>query len=186
MPTIQPWPVVSSRPLHQYPIFKTRTDRVRSPRTGQEHDISILDSPCWVNVLAFTPQGQMVLTEQYRHGLRQVVLEIPGGVIDDGEEPVHAGGRELLEETGYEGEPPGLLGKVHPNPAYQTNTCYTVLILNARRVSEPRMDAMEDIGVHLVDEAEFARMIVDGRITNAMVVAADLWRRLWREGVIRI
>jgi 8-oxo-dGTP pyrophosphatase MutT (NUDIX family) len=181
---IQPWPLVSSQPLHQYRIFKTRSDRVISPRTKKEHEVVIVECCSWVAILALTPENQVVLTEQYRHGLRETALEIPGGMMDANESPAEAGARELLEETGYAGNPPRLLGKVHPNPAYQTNTCYTVLILNAKPVAKPTLDVAEDIGVRVVDENEFERMIIDGRITSGMVVVADLWRRIWRSGQI--
>jgi ADP-ribose pyrophosphatase len=182
---IRPWQVVSSRPLNHYKIFETRTDRVISPRTQQEHDVYVLTGASWVNILAYTEDQKIVIVQQYRHGIREVMWEIPGGVIDPGETPIQAATRELLEETGYRGNTPTILGKVHPNPAYQTNTCYTVLIEGARFLHSPLLESMEDIAVKLVDETEFQQMIVDGRITHSLVVVADLWRRLWRSGEIR-
>ncbi len=172
--SIKPWQIISEKPLHQYKIFETRVDRVRSPKTGREHDVYIVTGASWVNVLAFTPDGKIILVQQYRHGLREVMWEIPGGVIDPEETPEHAGARELLEETGYAGTPARLLGKIHPNPAFQTNLCYTVLILDAKRVRDPMMDGTEDIAVCLVEEEEFGRMIADGRITHSLVALADL------------
>ena len=110
--------------------------------------------------------------------------EIPGGVIDGKEIPEDAAMRELLEETGFQGGSARLLGKVHPNPAYQTNLCHTVLIEDARQIQEPCMEGMEDIAVELVAEEEFGNMVVDGRITHSLVVVADYWRRLWRSGAL--
>ena len=179
---IQPWPVLGSRPMHDYTIFQTRTERVRSPRTGGEHDIYLLTGPDWVNILAVTPAREVVLVQQYRYGSRQVMWEIPGGLMEPGEAPAAAGARELLEETGYAGDPPVALAKISPNPAFQTNTCHTVLVLNAQRVQTPSLDGMEDIAVKLVPEEEFSTMVADGRISNALVAVAELWRRLWREG----
>ncbi|MDD2709210.1 MAG: NUDIX hydrolase [Verrucomicrobiae bacterium] len=186
MNPIRPWQILSSHPLNHYRIFKTRADRVVSPRNQREYEVTSLEVPHWVNVLAYTPEGKMVLTEQYRHGIQKVILEIPGGCIDPGEEPAAAGARELLEETGYAGDPPILLGKVHPNPAFQTNFCHTVLVTNVHRVKDLQLDEMEDIAVRLASETEFEQMILDGRITNALVLAADLWRRLWRQGALKI
>jgi ADP-ribose pyrophosphatase len=182
MSQIQPWKVIGSRPMNNYKIFETRTDRVVSPRTGQEHDVYIVEGASWVNVMPITPDREVVLVQQYRHGIREVMWEIPGGVIDPGETPEQAAVRELLEETGYAGKPPQLLGKVHPNPAYQTNLCYTVLIEDVKAVQAPQMEGMEDIAVKLVPEEEFGQLIMRGEITHSLVVVADLWRRLWRSG----
>jgi len=73
---------------------------------------------------------------------------------------------------------------VHPNPAFQTNTSYTILIKEVKLIHPTKMDGMEDISVKLVREEEFSRMIANGEITHALVVVADLWRRLWRSGAI--
>lgn len=185
MNSIKPWKVLSSKKLNHYKIFETRTDRVVSPRTGQEHDAYIVTGNPWVNILAFTEKGEVIMVQQYRHGTQLVMMEIPGGVIDAGESPTAAAARELLEETGYAGSAPKILGKVHPNPAFQTNICHTILIENARKVREPEMESMEDIATHLVPESEFERMILDGRISHSLVLVADLWRRLWRSGAIQ-
>lgn len=182
---IEPWAILGSRTMHDYSIFQTRTERVRSPKTGSEHDIYLLAGPDWVNVLAFTPAREIVLVQQYRHGSRQVMWEIPGGLMDPNETPPAAGARELLEETGYAGDPPVALARILPNPAFQTNTCHTVLVENARLVQAPDLDSMEDIAVKLVPEEDFGQMVADGRISNALVAVADLWRRLWREGRLR-
>ncbi len=185
MSSIKPWRILASRSLNHYKIFETRTDRVISPRTGQEHDVYILTGASWVNVLALTEDRQIILVQQYRHGTREVMWEIPGGVIDTGETPETAAARELLEETGYAGENLHVLGKVHPNPAYQTNLCYTVLVERARFKQAPKMEGMEDIAVKLVPEEEFSCMVADGRITHALVVVANHWHQLWRAGIIQ-
>lgn len=179
---IKPWQVIASKWLNHYRIFKTRSDRVISPRTNTEHEVYVVDGSSWVNVFAITEDQKIVVVQQYRHGTREIKWEIPGGVIDEGENPAQAGARELLEETGYAGSAPIVIGKVHPNPAYQTNICYTVLIENAKKVAEPSIEEMEDIAVDLVTENQFEQMIIDGEISHSLVVAADLWRRFWKSG----
>jgi hypothetical protein len=79
---IQPWRKISSRPLGDFRVFSLRADVKKSPRTGREHEFIVLDAVNWVNVVAVTPDEQMVLVEQYRHGTDTVELEIPGGIMD--------------------------------------------------------------------------------------------------------
>lgn len=184
-PPLQPWKILSSEILHDYRIFKSRADRVISPRTNESHEMYVLEGPHWVNVFALTREKQVVLVQQYRHGTREITWEIPGGMIDNREGPALAASRELFEETGFAGDPPKLLGKIRPNPAFQSNCCYTMLIENARRIADPQPDDTEDIVIQLVDEEEFGRMICDGRIDHALIAVADLWRRLWRSGSIQ-
>jgi 8-oxo-dGTP pyrophosphatase MutT (NUDIX family) len=100
---IKPWEKISSKPLGDFRIFSLRSDRKISPRTGKEHDVFVIDSVNWVNVIAVTPDRQLVLVEQYRHGSNTVELEIPGGLMDKADaSPEATGRRELREETGYE------------------------------------------------------------------------------------
>src|SRR6202162_4304139 len=101
---IEPWRTIRSTPVGDFRIFTIRSDKKISPRTGKEHDFCIIDAVNWVNVIAVTPEQQLVMVEQYRHGSNTVELEIPGGMMDgtDGS-PEQTAARELREETGYEG-----------------------------------------------------------------------------------
>jgi 8-oxo-dGTP pyrophosphatase MutT (NUDIX family) len=177
---IQPWRLLSSRPLGNYRVFSVKEERCVSPRTGQEHDFFIIDSPNWVNVVALTPDRQLVLIEQYRHGSNTVELEIPGGIIDPADAtPEAAGVRELAEETGYQGEEPVRVGQVLPNPAIMRNHCYTVLVRNCRLVKPVQWDAGEDLVTKLVPMEQVPELVASGQIRHSLVVAAlyqfDLW-----------
>ena len=120
---IKPWPVIGSKALGDFRIFKLRSDRKVSPRTGRELDFLVLECVNWVNVVAITPDDQLVMVEQYRFGSNTVELEIPGGMMDPHErDPVATGVRELREETGYEGGRARLLGDVFSNPAIMNNS----------------------------------------------------------------
>jgi 8-oxo-dGTP pyrophosphatase MutT (NUDIX family) len=112
------------------------------------------------------------MIRQYRHGSREVTLEIPGGLVDPGETPKKAAARELLEETGYDAEQWSKIGVVNPNPALFNNRCHTFLARNINRVRDPKPDQTEDIEVVLVPLAKIPRLILKGKIDHAMVITA--------------
>lgn len=152
-----------------------------SPRTREAHERVVIEAPDWVNVIATTGDRRVVLVEQYRHGVGQVTLELPGGIIDVGEDPTLAGMRELREETGFGGRTGLLIGRVHPNPAYQTNTHYTVLVRDARSAGELQQDSGEDIAVRLLPLVDIPRLIQRGVITHALNVVAFFWLNAWND-----
>ena len=161
-----------------------RSDKKISPRTGKEHDFVILDSVNWVNVIAVTPEQQLVMIEQFRHGSNTVELEIPGGMMDAHEtSPVAAALRELREETGYEGERARILGRVFPNPATQTNTCFTILVENCRCLHPVEFDHGEDLITRLVPASDVPRLVGEEKIKHTLVATALYYFDLWRRGL---
>ncbi len=170
---VEDWEKLGSEEVANYRIFKMRRDLRRSPRTGAEHSFFVLESPDWVNIVALTPEKQVVMIHQFRHGTEEVILEIPGGMVDASDDDTAVSvRRELLEETGYVAEEIIHIGTVHPNPAFLDNRCDTFLALNARWQQEPQFDGSEDIAVELVPIADVPELIRNGRITHALVVAA--------------
>ena len=179
---IEPWKRVGSRALGSFRIFDLREDRAISPRTGQEHDFFIISCTDWVNVIALTPDAHLVMVEQYRHGTNTVELEVPGGMMDPGEDsPVATGLRELREETGCEGENGRLIGRIFPNPAIMSNTCHTVLVENCRRLHQVDFDHGEDLATRFVPVAEIPELVRTGKIRHAMVVVALYHFQLYRQ-----
>jgi 8-oxo-dGTP pyrophosphatase MutT (NUDIX family) len=166
------WKIISTTRDKSYRVFNLRTDRAVSPRTGKAHDFFILESSSWVNVIPLTPQKEVVLIRQYRHGTREVTLEIPGGLVEDGDTPVEAAERELFEETGWLPMEMIPLGSVHPNPAIQNNRCFTFLAKDVFLAGEQRLDEKEDIEVLCRPITAVPRLIKEGDITHSLVLAA--------------
>ncbi|HEY9776857.1 MAG TPA: NUDIX hydrolase [Planktothrix sp.] len=136
-------------------------------------DFYVLSPNDWVNIIPITSDGQVVMVEQYRHGVEAVTLEIPGGTVDDTDEcPKDAAERELLEETGYTASEVIPLGFNYPNPAIQSNVCHTYLALDAKKIREPQFDSNEETVVRLVPMSEIEQLIIDGKINHALVIVA--------------
>ncbi len=133
---------------------------------------SILEAPDWINVIALTPENGIVLVEQYRYGIEEPTLELPGGVSDPGESPFESSKRELLEETGYSSEDWVSLGNVSSNPAMQTNYTHTYLARNCTKTSEQQLDGNERINVHVIPLVEFLDLVGRGEVSHSLVVAA--------------
>ena len=155
-------------------IFDLRTARYRHPVRKTERDFYVVHSPDWVNVVALTPDHKLVLVRQFRFGVDDFSIEIPGGVMDPGEEPIAAGLRELREETGYIGKNARILGRVHSNPAILSNACHFVFVEQVEHVAELKWDADEEIEVMIVPVDEVYAMVHSGRITHSLVLDAML------------
>lgn len=184
--TLKPWHHEQKQQVADLGIFRACRLRSRSPRTGEMRDISLLEAGDWVNVIAFTPDSQVVLVRQFRHGTREFTLEIPGGQVDTEETPVQAATRELREETGFVGEGALILGNVAPNPAFLNNRCHTVLFGNCRQVGEPMPERGEDIEVLVRPLAEIPGIIASGQIDHALVICAFWWLAQRGSGSMRL
>jgi 8-oxo-dGTP pyrophosphatase MutT (NUDIX family) len=172
----RPWERLSSEEVAEYEMFRVREDRSRSPKDGEAHTFQVAVSPGGVAVLALTDDGRLVMVEQFRHGTRTLSLELPSGVVDDGEAPEEAARRELREETGFEGGEPRVLGCFELNPSWQKTAVHAVLVRGARRDGEKDEDAGEDIRVRLLPVAEVRRGVLAGEIDAAATLCAlALW-----------
>ena len=173
------WTVLATEKLQDCRVFEVYRTTAQSPRTDDSHSFFRIEADEWVNVIALTPEHEFVMVRQYRHGSDEVTLEIPGGIVDPGEEPGVAAARELLEETGYRGNDPVQLGTVNPNPAIFGNGCHTFLIRDAVPVSEIANDGdTEHTTVELLPRRELHDHLRAGAIGHALVMAGFYWFEL--------
>lgn len=166
------WRIAESEYLAQCPIFNLRKDISINPRGGGRHDFFVIEAPDWINVIPITRDGDVVMIEQYRHGTQEVTLEIPGGMVDDGEEPRAAAARELFEETGYRAESILPFGATRPNPAIMNNSLHSFLAQNCSFHEAPRFEGSEHTVVRLVKKSDIPTLIANGVISHALVIVA--------------
>lgn len=168
----RPWSCVASREGPDFKIFRARLHDMVNPRNGRHFERVVLETPDWVNVLALTPERELVVIRQYRFGAAAVTTEIPGGIVDDGESPESAARRELAEETGYTGGTWHSLGHCEPNPAFQTNRCYHWLARDVIRTADPVQDSGEDITVGTLPLEAVKAAVASGEIRHALILSA--------------
>lgn len=166
------WKLGARTEGHDYRIFTTHFIDGTNPRTGDVRRFSLLQAGDWVNVVAITKDHRVVLIRQWRPGVNAVCIEIPGGMIDPGEDPQTAAARELAEETGYTATKWSKLGTSLPNPAIMGNVLHTYLAEDAELTQDVHLDAGEAIELFTTTLAETRAMLLDGRIDHALVLAA--------------
>lgn len=171
-PPLQPWIRKSTTHLAKTRIFTLEEHEYASPKNGGSAGFAVINSPDWVNIFAITPEDQVVLVEQFRFGVGTLSLEVPGGIVDPDESPAETAARELVEETGYSGSAPVLLGSMSANAAILNNQFHTYLVRDAVLDRPQALDEHEEIRVVLRPRAELGAMIRRGEIHHSVIVAA--------------
>lgn len=172
---IRPWPLLASEAVFDAGLLRVFRDRARSPRTGGERDFQVIRMVDWLMVVALTGDNQLVMVRQYRHGAREISLEVPGGLHDGDtatESAEQGAARELAEETGYAGGTWTYLGELRPQPALLSNRVWTYVARGVQLTGRQDLDAGEDIEVVLLDAREVPARVASGEINNATTVAA--------------
>ncbi len=179
---IRRWQSISAESVYECRLFSVLHRRSLSPRTLSIHDVFVLQAPDWVNIVPLTADGHVVMIQQYRHGVEDITLEIPGGMLDPTDtDPAVAARREMVEETGYDSDIIESLGATHPNPAIQANYCHTFVARDVVCRGAPTHTGFEHTEPVLVPRAEIPALIRSGVISHALVIVA-FHRLLLAEG----
>jgi ADP-ribose diphosphatase len=170
---IRPWHPLGKKRVYDCRIFGINEQQSRSPRTGEAFDFFVIDSSDWVNIIPLTANREVVMIRQYRHGIAEFTLEVPGGMVDpEDPSPLEASRREMREETGYDTADIVRLGMIHPNPAILNNRCYTFLARNAVPVGATSFDSTEETETVLIPLDSVPDLVRREVITHALVVVA--------------
>lgn len=164
----QQWKILSSEYLVRAPWAVLRKDSCEMPNGHIVPEYYVLEYPNWVSVVGVTTENEIILVKQYRHGVGKSILEIPGGVIDEGEDSLTAAKREMLEETGYQFDSFDKICELYPNPATSNNKNTTYLALGGKKVQEQELDTQEDIDVMIVSIDEVKALVLQNKIGQSL------------------
>ena len=185
-PTPSEWVRLQSRELLHTRVFDVRASEFRHPSREEAKEFLVIDAPDWAVVAPVTAAGELVLVRQFRFGAQQLSLELPGGVIERGEDPARAAVRELVEETGYRGGEAEVLGWVHPNPAIQSTRAHLIVVPDVQLAESTDWDADEELSLTLAPIDDVLAMGRSGQITHALMLnmlflLEPWWRQRARE-----
>ena len=170
----QPWEQHGSETAFAVEHYRVRRDTVGLPSGRVVDDYYVGEFADYSVVVAVDPEGRVVLVRQWKQGVREITLELPGGAIDAGETAMEAGARELREETGYAAPSLEHLGSFFVDASKAANRGHAFLVVGAERKHEPEPHEMEDPELVLVPLAEIPGMIDRGEICGGASVAGLL------------
>lgn len=174
---IRPWRLLRSEEAFGNRWYRLRRDTVELADGTVVDDYFVSERADIALVVAITPRSELVFVRQYKHGIGGITLELPGGVVDEGEGAEAAARRELAEETGYTAPVLEPLGALLHDPPKTTNRIHGFLALGAGRTREPTPEPTEEIEVVLLPLEEVERRL-HARELEAAATVALLYRAL--------
>jgi ADP-ribose diphosphatase len=177
---VRRWKTINAERIYRSRLVDVEIHARQHAARGR-HDFFVLRFPDWINIIPLTRDRRVIMVRQFRHGIEDFTLEIPGGTVDpEDPNPKFAARREMLEETGYDSARIVALGRVHPNPAIQGNCCHSFLARDVRQVSTPKFDTTEECEVVTVPLKDIAPLIVSGKIMHALTIAAFSFFQIYK------
>lgn len=166
------WELLKDKKLYETPIFSLHQLELNPVVQESIHPFYVLKAPEWINMIPLTEKNEIILVEQYRVGVDETTLELPGGMVDPGESPLEAAKREMVEETGYTSDEWKLIGKTSSNPAILNNFTHLFVAKNCEYTGSNSPDGSEDIKVHKMPLDDFLDLVRNGTVHHAIVLAA--------------
>lgn len=166
------WKETSKESVFKTFIFELFSVGFKSEQSGKEGKFHVLESNDWVNIVPVTENNEVLMVKQFRYGTREMSLEFPAGGMEPGENPMDAAMRELLEETGGIGQTVLKIGSCRPNSAILNNSCHHFVAKGVRLQKAQELDHFEEIDIEIIPVEKIDQMIRDGKITQALSIAA--------------
>jgi len=169
---IPKWRLRSSSYIAKTPFLVLRKDAIELPDGTLIDDYYVREGAGFSVIFALTPENEVLLVRQYKYGINRIMLELPAGFIDEGEDPRDAAIRELAEETGYVAESVEFVRAFVAEPSNAQMLMHVFIARNARLLLEPQPDATEDIQVERCSIPKLRALVEAGEIEALAQVAA--------------